>query len=302
MAPRAALFTARSHGDKASFSPQDSKNSPSLSSTEASGTGKWKREDQGNWEKERAQDQRKRNAMYSKRNYYRKRQEFDTIQTQAYLLEEQNFNLRKENKRLEELLASAREKAAIREELERNVASGGTHSPSIDSGLSTASMAAAPPAAAATNPMHDLLASSLLGQSIVDPHRMLLQQMIHSVSPSPPTPNLQADLRLVAQNYATQQALSALSTSAARAPGPFELRATRHQSSFVRGPKFISPNALNEAFNLSQLHALQQRVAQPSTSLRAVQIGNRAAGEAAPTTEAELVAYLLLQNRFNPPL
>jgi len=263
----AAVSMTHSHDDAASNSHQDSNSLPSESSFEKIGEGKRKREDQGAWEKERKEDRRKRNAVYSKRNYYRKRQKFDNIQTQAYLLEEQNFNLRKENKRLEELLAAAREKVS---------ASVDTNNPCMDSRLSTASLLAAPPVAA--NHMHGLFASSFLGQSSVEPNLMTLQQMIHSVAPSPPAPNFQADLRLAAYHNPVQQALSALGTSSAsRAPRPLDPLATQRQVTLMQERKSISPHVLNEAVNLSQLRALQPQ-AQASTFKSVLQLGNRAAG------------------------
>jgi hypothetical protein len=53
---------------------------------------------------------RKRNAMYSKRNYYRKKNEFKDLENWSFELRAENFDLKQENKRLEAILAMAQEK------------------------------------------------------------------------------------------------------------------------------------------------------------------------------------------------
>ena len=55
---------------------------------------------------------RQRNAAYSRRSYYRKREKFNDLRDQAMLLQEHNFNLKQEEQRLTGLLLKAQQQVA----------------------------------------------------------------------------------------------------------------------------------------------------------------------------------------------
>jgi hypothetical protein len=58
---------------------------------------------------------RKRNALYSRRKYHRKKIEVEVLRNQSTDLSQQNYDLKKEGDRLERLLMAARSQVAIYE-------------------------------------------------------------------------------------------------------------------------------------------------------------------------------------------
>lgn len=66
-------------------------------------------------DQQRLEFNRKRNSVYSRRKYIRRKIEFEVLQEQSYTLKSQHHDLKKENQRLEAMYATAQQKMAIHE-------------------------------------------------------------------------------------------------------------------------------------------------------------------------------------------
>jgi hypothetical protein len=72
----------------------------------------------GDDETQRLAMRRKRNAIYSKRKYYKKKREVERLERTRYELESSNLTLKLDNQRLEKLLQEAQDKVALHKSLD----------------------------------------------------------------------------------------------------------------------------------------------------------------------------------------